>query len=316
MEMEKKRFSFIQNFRWSVLLSLVLILPGLAAMVLLPFGVHLFNFDVDFIGGTVFEYRFQNAITTADADRINELAAEHMGITPSSVRRDSEAGSTEYTIATIRLRTSISEELQTRFRAAMREEFAGHGVFDDPDPAMNVAPEISQVGTSVGRELRSAAILAAIVASLLILVYITVRFEFKMAVATIAVMIHDVLAMLTVFVVFQIPVGMTFIAATLTILGYTINSNIIIFDRVRETRRIEKKFNHGEIVDKATLDTLPRTINTTLTTLLPVVFLIILGVTSVRVFAIPLFAGIACGAYSSIFLSGPIWNMMRPKKVS
>ena len=310
---EKRQLSFVKNLRWSMLLSLVLILPGLAGLVSLAFGAELFNFDVDFVGGTVIEYSFEQEITESDTDRISEIAAEHFGIAPPAVQRGSEEGFATPTRATIRIRAVVTEEQQSAFRDAMRTEFADWGVRDSEDPALNIAPEINQVGSSVGRDLRQAAIMSAVVALLLVLLYITVRFEFKMGLTTIAVMVHDVLAMLSVYVILQIPVNMTFIAAVLTILGYTINSNIIIFDRVRETRRIEKKSNRAQIVDKATFETLPRTINTTLTTLLPIVFLIVLGVTSVQNFAIPLFGGILIGAYSSIFLSGPLWSLFSPK---
>ena len=122
--------------------------------------------------------------------------------------------------------------------------------------------------------------------------------------------------MLSIYVVLQIPMNMNFIAAALTILGYSINATIVVFDRVRENRKLLRKVTFDDLVNTSIWQTLTRSINTTVTTLLTIVMVMIFGVTSIRNFAIPISVGIVAGLYSSVFLSGPIWAkfMGRGKK--
>jgi preprotein translocase subunit SecF len=168
--------------------------------------------------------------------------------------------------------------------------------------------EVNNVGASVGADLRRAAILSVIVASLLILIYITIRFQFSSGLASIAAQLHDVAILLAAYVLLQIPINMTFIAVLLTTLGYQINATIVLFDRIRENRKRMQKTSFAGIIDRSIKQTLSRNINTTLTTLLPVTCIIILGVPSVRNFALPIAIGLIAGAYSSISLSGSLWH--------
>ncbi|MBZ4644832.1 MAG: protein-export rane protein SecF [Clostridia bacterium] len=153
--------------------------------------------------------------------------------------------------------------------------------------------------------------MASLIASILMLIYITFRFEFKSGVAAVIAMIHDVLVMLTVYAVFRIPINTSFIAAILTILGYSINDTIIVFDRIRENRKYMKKEEFSNVVNKSIWQTMARSINTSLTTLLTITVLYILGVQSIKDFAFPLIVGIVSGTYSSIFIASPIWVMWR-----
>ena len=167
------------------------------------------------------------------------------------------------------------------------------------------------VSASVGNDLKKAAFTSAFIAVVLMLIYITLRFEFTSGLAAVCCLIHDLLVMLSVYVIFQIPLNQNFIAAALTILGYSINASIIVFDRVRENMRTARKESFEDIAEKSIWQTLGRTVNTTLTTLFTVGMIFILGVSSLRDFTLPLLVGIISGAYSSIFLASSLWAFFR-----
>ena len=166
----------------------------------------------------------------------------------------------------------------------------------------------STVSAEVSDSLKHTAVVATAVAILLMLVYIAIRFEGRAAFAAIVCLAHDVLIMIFAYSVFQIPVSSTIIAAILTILGYSINATIVIFDRVRENRRnLSSSYTFEDAVDSGIKSTLWRSLNTTITTLLTIGLIYILGVTSIKNFALPLIVGIVSGVYSSICLSGNLW---------
>ena len=167
---------------------------------------------------------------------------------------------------------------------------------------------VDNVDPVMGADLRNSAILAAFIAIILMLIYISIRFDFRSGLAAIISLAHDVLVMLGAYVLLRIPMNMTFIAAALTILGYSINATIVIFDRVRENRKLLRKNEFDDVVNVSIWQTMTRSVNTTLTTLFTIAMVAILGVASLRNFAIPLCVGIVAGLYSSIFLSGPFWT--------
>ncbi len=168
------------------------------------------------------------------------------------------------------------------------------------------------VSAEVSDGLKRSAFLATFAAVLLMLIYIAFRFQISSAFAAVICLAHDVIAMLLAYLVFQIPVSSTIIAAILTILGYSINATIVIFDRIRENVRANpspKEF--GNNVDDGIKSTIWRSLNTTITTLLTIGLVFALGVTSIKEFALPLIVGIVSGAYSSICLAGPLWNAFK-----
>ena len=170
----------------------------------------------------------------------------------------------------------------------------------------------TQIGPSVGKELSRNAIIAVLVACVAMLVYIAIRFEFTFGVAAIGALIHDVLITLSVYAIFDIPVNSSFIAAMLTIVGYSINDTIVVFDRIRENNHSMRRSNPAEIANKSINKTLARSINTSLTTLI-IIGAVNVFVPTVREFSFPLLIGIAAGAYSSIFIASPIWVILKNK---
>ncbi len=177
------------------------------------------------------------------------------------------------------------------------------------------SPLISQddVSPSIGNEMKTTALITSIIAALLMLVYITFRFEILFAVSAVACLIHDLLIVVAVYAFFRIPVNINFIAAILTVLGYSINATVVIFDRIRENAKTMKRETPDAIADKSIWQTMTRSINTTITTLITIVLLLIMGVSSIKLFALPLLVGMIAGTYSSVFLAGPIWAFLKAK---
>ena len=293
-------FSFTKHFKLFGVISLILISVGLVSLILTLCGVTgLFNFDIDFVGGTTFEFQLPVSVDKTVTDRAAELYRDAIGKAPSSVTSSGENG--------LRIKAlELSDEEVEAVRNAIVAEYP-----------INVEQgyQVERVSASVGRDLSKAAFTASLTAVILILVYIAFRFEFKSGVAAVCALVHDLLVMLSFYVIFRIPFNINFIAAALTILGYSINATIVVFDRVRENRKSMKTGNFGEIVDASIWDTMSRSVNTTITTLIVMIMLLILGVSSIRNFALPICIGIVCGCYSSVCISGPLWNVFNKGRV-
>jgi SecD/SecF fusion protein len=288
-------FSYVKNFKRFGLPSLIICVFTAVTLILMPFGITLLNFDIDFTGGTSFQFDIQKEVTGADLDNIVGTVRTATGMEPSAPQR---VGSTQ-----VLVKIPVSDA-DTDTKSKMRSDVIASLEADYP----GLEHTVDDVGSSIGADLRRAAILSVIVASILILFYITIRFQFSSGVASIIAQLHDVAVLLAAYVILQIPVNMTFIAVLLTTLGYQINATIILFDRIRENRKRMQKTSFAGIIDRSIKQTLSRNINTTLTTLLPIICIIILGVPSVRNFALPIAIGLVAGAYSSITLSGSLWH--------
>ena len=294
-----RSFSFTKHFKLFAIISAVLICAGLVGLILSVAGVsNVFNFDIDFVGGTTFEFQLNQSVDKTVTDHIAELYEEAIGKAPSSVTATGENG--------VRIKALELTDAQVE---SVRDAVAQAYEVD-----VEKGYQVERVSASVGKDLTQSAFIASGVAVLLILVYIGFRFEFKSGLAAVLALIHDLLVMLSVYVIFRIPFNINFIAAALTILGYSINATIVVFDRVRENRKDMKTGNFAEIVDTSIWDTMSRSINTTITTLIVMVMLLIFGVSSIRNFALPICVGVLCGCYSSVCISGPLWNLLNGRK--
>ena len=163
------------------------------------------------------------------------------------------------------------------------------------------------ISPTTGRDLARSALWMSLLACLAILIYVTIRFEFTSGVVAVFALVHDVLILLGIYSIARISVDTNFIAAVLTVLGYSINNTIVIMDRIRENTRHARKESYAEIADKSILQTINRSINTTITTLLTIGMVYILGVSSIKQFALPIIIGIVIGFYSSVFDVGSLW---------
>ena len=177
-----------------------------------------------------------------------------------------------------------------------------------------VMGEVNDVSGTVSHEMQTAAIKATLIAAVAMLLYISLRFhDFRAGGSAIIALLHDVLIVLTAYAVFRIPVNNTFIVVLLTILGYSINATIVIFDRIRENKSAFHANQTAEKINKSISQTLARSINTSLTTFLTVGAIYVLGVPALKEFALPMMIGILAGAYSSVCISGSVWYVLLPQ---
>lgn len=304
-----ERLNVVKKFNVFGIIALLLCMVGIVSLVLLPFGANLFNLDIDFAGGTVITYRMPTELTEADYANIANIAKNAVNV---DVSVNKYGNSTD-----VVLKSDVLDDTQlATLYSALNEAY-------NITPVENEAAEDAEAEIVAGKlscetvspvmsdDLRNAAIKATILAILLMLVYIAIRFDIRSGVAAIVALLHDVMIIIGSYVVFRIPLNLTFIAVMLTIVGYSINATIIIFDRVRENKKVMRKTSFADIVNKSVWQTATRSINTTITTLLTItmvaIFAAIYGIDSIRDFAIPLVVGVVAGLYSSMFISGPIW---------
>ncbi|HHV57584.1 MAG TPA: protein translocase subunit SecF [Firmicutes bacterium] len=278
------RIDFMGRSKLWIALSALVILIGLAALFLRGL-----NLGIDFEGGTLLQLRFEKTPTT---NEIRTALADY-GLQKSGVQLS--GGNT----ALIRTR-DLSDQERQNVLTGLKTKLGNYEIL-----------RVEKVGAVVSQELRNNAFLALTIASLLMLVYITLRFEFKFAVAGILALIHDVLITVGLFALFQVEIDSTFVAAILTIVGYSINDTIVVFDRIRENLKKRRKEPLAELVNTSIRETLTRSINTSLTTLFTVLALLFFGGETTKVFALAIFIGLTSGTYSSIFIASPIWYLWR-----
>lgn len=266
-------------------ISAVIILAG----IIMGF-VKGFNESVEFVGGTEISVEVGKAFDNAE---IAKVVSDATGVEVSTVQKMGDA-KTQASIKSLELNSEQRDKATT----ALKEKYG----LDD-----NAILSVDSVSATVGSELKRNALIGSLIAVLLMLIYISFRFEVLSGCAAVCALVHDVLIMLSVYTIFQIPVDTSLIAALLTILGYSINATIILFDRVRENTRLKRKESFENIMNLSVRQTLGRSINTTVTTLIVLVVLWIMGVESIKVFTIPILVGVVAGLYSSVLLSGNFW---------
>lgn len=293
----KQRFSVLKNTKIFAIISTVCIITGLVSLILLPFGKNLFTLDLDFAGGTSMQFEMNQKVTSDIDDEVSALFEKATGKKSSSVQATGDKG-TQVVIKSV--------DIDTTQRSAVIDAMQKKYNLTDDD-VLSVENE----SASVGKDMQEAAVVASLLAVVLMLIYITIRFEFTSGLAAVTCLVHDLLVMLSVYVIFRIPLNTNFIAAALTILGYSINASIIVFDRVRENRKKARRESFADICEKGIWQTISRSINTTITTFIMVALLFAFGVDSIRNFTLPIMVGLISGAYSSIFLAAPLWNFYR-----
>ncbi len=180
-------------------------------------------------------------------------------------------------------------------------------------------PNVSTVSPTIGKEIAQNAFIAVLIASAVIILYVSIRFRFTYAVSAVVALLHDAFVMIVVFSIFRLEVDLTFIATVLTIIGYSINDSIVTFDRNRELYKQKKRIRDSkdleEIVNASIRQTIGRSINTVLTVLFPVIALMIFGSESLRNFSFALMIGLVVGTYSSVFVASQIWLMLEKRRL-
>ncbi|MPW24562.1 protein translocase subunit SecF [Alkalibaculum sp. M08DMB] len=254
------------------------------------------NFGIDFIGGTIIQIELNQTFETNEIREITDKFDESASIT--------NAGDNQTQLI-----------IDTKENLTQEEIDSIYGEFEEKYDADIELLNSDYKSATIGNELRRQSLIAVAVAVLLMMAYISFRFQFSYAMAALLALLHDIVIVLGVYSLFNIPVNTAFIAAILTILGYSVNDTIVVFDRVRENRKKYKKSQLAELVNDSVSQTMPRSINTTLTTLLAITALYLMGVQAIQSFTLPLMVGFVSGAYSSIFIANSFWYVVQEKKV-
>lgn len=298
---ERTTIPFLAKRKLFIGISLVVIIAGVAFMgVNASRGKGAFAYSLEFQGGTSTNVTFNKDYSIDEIDKeIVPILEEVTG--DANVQTQKVAGTNQVIIKTVTLDLAKREALNK----ALVDNF---GVDESKITAENIS-------STVSNEMRQDAIIAVIVATICMLLYIWFRFkDIRFATSAVTALLHDVLVVLTFYAIARIAVGNTFIACMLTIVGYSINATIVIFDRIREELRLKTKTTDlEEVVNKSITWTLTRSIYTSLTTFVMVAVLFVMGVSSIKEFAAPLMIGIICGAYSSVCITGALWYIMKTK---
>ena len=298
---ERKTIHFVKRRKIFFTISIILVLLGPAGMAAFQAtqGEPL-NFSLEFKGGTSTTVTFEKDYTIEEIDQqIKPVIQDVIG--DAEIQASKVAGSNQVNFRTRALDVDEREALDQ----ALRDNFGVEGDIT-----------AQSISSTVSSEMRRDALVAVAIATVCMLLYIWLRFkDIRFASSAVLALVHDVLVVFAFYVLSRTSVGNTFIACMLTIVGYSINATIVIFDRIRENMRSMKKNQDlAEIVDLSITQTLTRSIYTSLTTFITIFVLFLLGVASIREFAMPIMVGIVCGAYSSVCITGPLWYVMKTRQ--
>ena len=275
------------------LISLILIIPGFICM-----GMRGFNFGIDFTGGTIMDLRFEQAVTLPD-------------VRSSLAKFDLDGSTIQLSGAEAGVESSENVMIRTVDLEETRRKEVMASLAQDVGPYTVLREE--KVGATIGGELITNAVLALVISWALIILYVAYRFEWRFGVSAVLALIHDVIIVLAVFSFTQRQIDSSFIAALLTIVGYSINDTIVIFDRIRENMKLH--FRRGgdvnELVNRSVYQTLTRSLYTVFTVLFTTLALYWFGGETTKDFAFALLVGFASGCYSSIFIASQLWIELR-----
>ena len=280
-----KKFQFL-------ILPLVIIVAG----IVMYFVIGGFNYDIEFMGGV----RMQVAIgADFENDDVIKAIKDKTGIA-------------------VTVQKSGADNKNALIKTPPIDDAQKNEVFNAVKEKYSLADEAlvssSSASASFGQEVQRKAFVYTLIAILCILAYIALRFEWRSAIMAVIALVINVLVMMAVYAITNIPLNTTFIAAMLTVVGYSINNTIVIFDRIRENMKRaagKKTYSVYDTVNTSISESMGRTVNSTITTLITIVLLYILGVSTIKDFALPLIVGIIAGAYSSIFVAGPFWAVWK-----
>ncbi|MRG88254.1 protein translocase subunit SecDF [Salinibacillus xinjiangensis] len=288
-----KSFNIVRHRKRFITVSATLVIVGIICL-----AAFRLNLGIDFTAGSRIQVLADESITVEEV----EEDFESLGLTPVEI---TQAGD-DNEIAMVRFDEVLGEDTI----AEVKEHFSS--VYGNEPSASTVTPE-------VGKELAQNAILAVLFASLGIIIYVTIRFEFFFAITAIIALLHDAFFVLALFSIFHLEFDITIIAAILTIVGYSINDTIVTFDRIRENLKLKRRVKSfkelAAIVNKSLMQTITRSVNTTITTLFAALMLFIFGATAITNFSFALIVGLIAGMYSSLFLAAQLWLIWRGKKL-
>lgn len=286
----KRTFDFVKSSRRFLTVSAAILLIGLLAL-----GFFGINYGIDFSSGTSIDISTTKA---ADEAKMRTFIDEQ------------KLGDYTLTLAenrdSIRFKEALNEQQEKDFKAAFLSQIDADASF-----------EINIVDVDIAREQQRNALIGLTVASLGIVLYISIRFEWRFAIAAVASLLYDALFVICIFSIFRLEVNLPFILAILTIIGYSINDTVVIFDRIRENLRFTKIKSHADLeklVNDSIWQTMARSVNTVITVLIAALCLFIFGSESIKLFSLAMIIGLASGAYSSIFIASQLWLYFKKKQ--
>jgi len=288
----KNRFSFVAKAKYFYTFSIIITILGIATLAI--FGL---NYGVDFKAGSNVDIAVKQDLSNRKAEIEKFL-------------QDGEFGTPTLTMGSNRITLRFDEVLADTKEKALKEGFIEK--FDK-----EASMEVNTVDVEMARELQYNALIAILLASIGIIIYVAIRFEWRFGLAAVVSVFHDAFFIISMFSILRLEVNLTFIVAVLTIVGYSINDTIIIFDRIRENLRFAKIKSNDDLVklvDDSIWQTLRRSINTVVTVMFAALCLFIFGSISIKLFALAILFGLLCGAYSSIFIAAPLWISLKKKQ--
>ncbi|MBP1999006.1 SecD/SecF fusion protein [Paenibacillus shirakamiensis] len=281
-------FDYVKASKYFYTASIILTIVGIICL-----AVFKLNYGVDFRAGSNVDVKTSINLSKEQIEKVlvdTQLNQKDVHITPGEGR------------VNIRFPEVLSPTQEATLKGALKGLDA------------KASPEVNTVDPEIAKELQRNAIYSVLLASLGIIAYVTIRFEWRFAVASIVALLHDAFMVITVFSIFRLEVNLTFIIAVLTIVGYSINDTVVIFDRVRENMRFAKVKNLSDlktVVNQSIAQTMTRSINTVFTVFIASVCLLIFGSESIRMFSLAMVIGLLFGAYSSIFIASPLWYALK-----
>ena len=290
-----KKFSIVRNWKIFFTISIVFLLIGYGSMILRGF-----NLGIDFTGGSIMDLKFEQPVQVA---QVREVLGKHdLGSAIIQLEsNDSAAASAQGVL----IRTPVIADNDRT--AVMQDLEKSLGKFD--------IRRVENVGATIGGELIQQAAIAIFLSWVLMVLYITIRFQLNFALAAIIALIVDVSVTLSWFSLLQLEIDSTFVAALLTVVGYSVNGTIVIFDRIRENLKVHRRTETvTDMIDNSINSTLTRTIYTTITTLFAIVAIFLFGGETIHNFSFAMLVGCCSGAYTSILLAGTIWLFLQHKK--
>jgi len=287
-----RHFDFLSKAKYFVPISILLVV--ISAIFVIP-QVHGLKMGIDFTGGTQFTVKFPEPVDTAAIRKmLGEINSGGIDLTKSIIQ--DVTGKNTKVITTQLLNVERDQRVIDRIESKLKSEFH----VADSDISRKL------IGEQVSRELAQKGWQAILLALVAILVYVSWRFRLRYAVGAVAALLHDVTIALGIFAIFGIEINLATIAAFLTIIGYSLNDTIVIFDRIRENLKIERKKSVFDIINLSVNQSLSRTLNTSITTFIPVIILFLFGGSVLRGFSLALLIGVIVGTYSSMYIANPI----------
>lgn len=286
------KFSIVKRYKIFFAITITFLIIGLGSMI-----VKGFNMGIDFTGGSIMDLQFQKSVSVAEVRDV--LKERDLG---NAIIQLESSDSAVTSAKGVLIRTGvISDEQRQQVMADLKSKL---GDFD--------IQRVENVGATIGGELIQQAVLAIVLSWVLMIAYITIRFEFRFALAAIIALIIDVTVTLSYFSLFHVEMDSSFVAALLTVVGYSVNGTIVIFDRIRENLKIHRRSESmTEMVDNSIWQTMGRSIYTVGTSLFAVVSIFLWGGETIRNFAFAMLVGFSSGAYTSTLLAGPLWMLLR-----